>query len=152
MMDFGTNLFNARKKAGLSQEEVAISLNISRQTISKWELNETIPDIYQVQKLARLYAVTIDELISFDSDILEIEKIIINTDDKLTEKINWTNSWSKKYPVLKNYQETLDVQIYADKLREMLNSIKNEYHYNDLDSMLILKDILYHEWKDKKLK
>ena len=35
-------------------------------------------------------------------------------------------------------------------MREMLDNLKNQYHYNNLDSMLVLKDILYHEWKDKK--
>ena len=37
-MQLGSNLFNARKKSGLSQEEVAAKLGVSRQTISKWEL------------------------------------------------------------------------------------------------------------------
>ena len=36
-MNLGTNLYNARKKSGLSQEEVAEKLGVSRQTISKWE-------------------------------------------------------------------------------------------------------------------
>lgn len=36
-MDLGNNLFNARKKSGLSQEEVAEKLGVSRQTVSKWE-------------------------------------------------------------------------------------------------------------------
>ncbi|MBU5584088.1 helix-turn-helix domain-containing protein, partial [Enterococcus sp. S181_ASV_20] len=43
-MTLGTNFFNARKKRGLSQEEVAEKLGVSRQTISKWELDETLPD------------------------------------------------------------------------------------------------------------
>ncbi len=49
-MSLGNNLFEARKKAGLSQESVAEKLGVSRQTISKWETNETIPDIYQAKK------------------------------------------------------------------------------------------------------
>ena len=46
-MNLGNQLFHARKKCGLSQEAVAEKLGVSRQTISKWETNETIPDIYQ---------------------------------------------------------------------------------------------------------
>ena len=46
-MSLGNHLFHARKKRGLSQEEVAEKLGISRQTVSKWETNETLPDIRQ---------------------------------------------------------------------------------------------------------
>ena len=50
-MNLGNNLFQARKKVGLSQETVAEKLGVSRQTISKWETDETVPDIYQAKKL-----------------------------------------------------------------------------------------------------
>lgn len=46
-MQLGNHLFQARKKAGLSQEEVAEKLGVSRQTVSKWETDETLPDIRQ---------------------------------------------------------------------------------------------------------
>ena len=42
---------NLRKAKGWSQEELAIKLNVVRQTISKWETDETVPDIYQAKKL-----------------------------------------------------------------------------------------------------
>lgn len=80
----------------------------------------------------------------------DIEKIIKQTNEENESKVNWTNAWSKKYPILKKYQEEVNVQLYKSKLREMLNSLKEEYGYSELDSMLVLKDILYHEWKDKK--
>lgn len=52
-MSLGNSLFNARKRSGLSQEEAAEKLGVSRQTISKWELDETLPDIRQSQKKSR---------------------------------------------------------------------------------------------------
>ena len=149
-MNLGNNLFQARKKAGLSQEMVAEKLRVSRQTISKWETDETIPDIYQTKKLAKLYNLTLDELIDFDIDIKEIEEIIKNTDEEKESKINWTNAWSKKYPVLKNYTQQVDISKYSTIIRKLLNSLKDNYGFNELDSMLVLKDILYHEWKDNK--
>ena len=149
-MSLGNNLFEARKNRGLSQEVVAEKLGVSRQTISKWETDETIPDIYQSKKLAELYHLSLDELIIFDVDLKEIEKTIKNIDEKKEEKINWTNAWSKKYPVLATYQKEVDISKYAKELRKMLNSLSYDYGYNELDSMLVLKDILYHEWKDKK--
>ena len=86
-MSLGNNLFEARKKAGLSQERVAEKLGVSRQTISKWETNETIPDIYQSKKLSKLYNLSLDELIEFDVDLKEIEEIIKNTDEEKESKL-----------------------------------------------------------------
>ena len=149
-MNLGNNLFEARKRAGLSQDKVAEKLGITRQTISKWETNETIPDIYQAKKLAKLYNLSLDELIEFDMDIKEIEEVIKNTNEEKEAKIDWTNAWSKKYPVLATYQNTVDISRYAKEIRKLLNELSSEYNYNTLDSMLVLKDILYHEWKDNK--
>ena len=149
-MNLGNNLFEARKKSGLSQDKVAEKLGITRQTISKWETNETTPDIYQAKKLAKLYNLSLDELIEFDTDIKEIEEVIKNTNEKKEAKIDWTNACSKKYPVLATYQNRVDISRYAKEIRNMLNELSSEYNYNTLDSMLVLKDILYHEWKDKK--
>lgn len=146
-MRLGSHLYQARKKTGLSQEVIAERLGVSRQTISKWETDETIPDIYQAKKLARIYDLSLDELIEFDVDIKEIEQVIKNTDEKEI-KIDWTNAWSKKYPVLANYQQVVEIERYARRIREMLNDLTKVYHYNKLDSMLVLKDILYHEWKE----
>lgn len=95
-MSLGNNLFKARKKMGLSQEAVAEKLGISRQTISKWETDETIPDVYQSKKLAKLYNLSLDELIEFDIEIKEIEEVIKNSDEEKESKINWTKAWSKK--------------------------------------------------------
>ena len=78
-MSLGNSLFHARKRSGLTQENVAGKLGVSRQTISKWELDETLPDIWQSKHLSYLYQVTMDELIDFDMDVKEIEQIIENT-------------------------------------------------------------------------
>lgn len=102
-MNLGNNLFNARKKAGFSQEEVAEKLGISRQTISKWETNETIPNIYESKQLAQLYNLSLDELLDFDVYLKEIEEAIKNSNPAKEEKINWTNAWGKKYPILIEY-------------------------------------------------
>ena len=149
-MSLGNSLFDARKKKVLSQEEVAEKLGVSRQTISKWETEETVPDIYQAKKLAKNYGLSLDELIDTYLDQKVIEEVIKNTNEKKEAKINWTNAWSKKYPVLATYQQEVDIDRYARQIREMLTDLQVKYHYNNLDSMLVLKDILYHEWKDKR--
>lgn len=148
-MSLGNSLFNARKKSGLSQEDVAEKLGVSRQTISKWETDETLPDIRQSKKLAVLYHLTLDELIGFDADVKEIEDMIEKTSEETQKKIDWTKVWSKKYPVLGTYQEVVNIDDYAAELRRLLKKLRIDYGYNDVDALLVLKDILSKVWKDK---
>ncbi|MEG0180224.1 MAG: helix-turn-helix transcriptional regulator, partial [Oscillospiraceae bacterium] len=115
-MNLGNNLFNARKAKGLSQESVAEKLGVSRQTISKWESDETLPDIRQSKRLALLYGLSLDELIEFDIDTKEIQDIIDKTSDKVNDKIDWTKAWSKKYPILTRYQSEVEISYYATEL------------------------------------
>lgn len=141
-MSLGNSLFNARKRSGLSQEEVAEKLGVSRQTISKWELDETLPDIRQSKKLSVMYHVTLDELVDFDIKVKEIEEIIEQTSDETQQKIDWTRMWAKKYPVLASYQKEVTTEPYTAKLQEMLTDLKRTYGYHDEDAFLVLKDIL----------
>lgn len=149
-MSLGNSLFNARKKSGLSQEEVAGRLGVSRQTISKWELDETLPDIRQSKKLANLYGLSLDELIEFDMDVKEIQDAIDRTSDTVTEKIDWTKAWSKKYPILAAYQNEVETQLYEAELNRLLEDLEKKYGYNDLDAFLVLKDMLASIWKQRK--
>ncbi len=151
-MTLGNSLSGARKKSGLSQEEVAEKLGVSRQTVSKWEQDETVPDIYQSKKLASAYGMTLDELTDFDFELSNIQEIIEKTDEKKSSKIDWTKAWSKKYPVLAEYQSEVKTDYYADELSRLLTRLKNEYEYNDLNAMLVLKDILAQVWKNRKSK
>lgn len=149
-MNLGNCLFHARKKCGLSQEEVAEKLGVSRQTISKWETGETLPDIRQSKRLALLYHLSLDELIDFDLDIQEIEQAIARSDEKLEEKIDWTRAWGKKYPILLEYPAQVNTEYYAVRLDELLQTLQDEYSYSELDAMLVLKDILARVWKRRK--
>ena len=76
-MSLGSSLYQARKKSGpLSQENVAEKLGVSRQTISKWETDDTLPDIRLSKRLAVLYGVTLDELIDYDFDEQQAAQMI----------------------------------------------------------------------------
>lgn len=55
-----------------------------------------MPDIYEAKKLAKLYNLSLDELIEFNVDVKEIEEVIKNTNEEKEAKIDWTNAWSKK--------------------------------------------------------
>lgn len=73
-MEFGNKLLELRKKENLSQEALAEKLNVTRQTISKWELNETSPDLKQALLISKLFNISLDELVNNDKNFI-IEKI-----------------------------------------------------------------------------
>lgn len=63
-MTIGNKLLELRKKRGLSQEEAAEELGVSRQTISKWETDQSTPDFDKLSLICKLYNITADELIN----------------------------------------------------------------------------------------
>lgn len=151
-MHLGNSLFNARKKSGLSQEEVAAKLGVSRQTISKWELGETLPDIRQSKSLSILYHLSLDELINFDPELETIQHIIDTTSEETQKKVDWTKAWGKKYPVLLSYPQTVHTEPYARQISAALDDLEARYGYNSQDAMLVYKDILAQTWKSREKK
>ena len=73
-MEIGKKLLELRKKNNLSQEQLAEKLGVARQTISKWELGETSPDLKQSKELSKIFKVSLDELTDNDIKDLLIEK------------------------------------------------------------------------------
>ena len=71
-MGFAEELVKRRKMANMTQEELAEKCNVSRQAITKWEKNESLPDVYMISKLANMFDISIEELIySRELGILE---------------------------------------------------------------------------------
>ena len=66
-MTLGENLQNLRKEKGLSQEEVAKALFVTRQTISKWETGKAEPGVSNLKALAELYGVTLEQLVLWET-------------------------------------------------------------------------------------
>ncbi|MDO4376175.1 MAG: helix-turn-helix transcriptional regulator [bacterium] len=73
-MELKDIIFQKRKEKGMTQEELAEKLNVARQTISKWETGETVPDVKGLKKLAVLLEFSVDEALG-----VEVE----DNDDKI---------------------------------------------------------------------
>ena len=73
-MEIGNKIMELRKKKGLSQEELADKVGVARQTISKWELGETSPDLKQARELSKIFNVSLDELVDNDIKDILVEK------------------------------------------------------------------------------
>ena len=83
-MNFSEKLTNLRKQKGLSQEELGYELNVTRQTISKWELGQTTPEMDKLVQMSKIFGVSLDELTN-ESEIANkrVEKI---EDQPINEK------------------------------------------------------------------
>ena len=71
-MSFAENLAALRKYRGMSQEELAAAIGVSRQTLSKYETGESVPDIERTQAIATVFGTSIDELVTFEASSDEV--------------------------------------------------------------------------------
>ena len=76
-MKLGNLILKYRKQKNLSQEELAKEIGVTRQTISKWELNETSPDLKQAVKLAEIFDIDFNKIINQIKE-KEPQKVILN--------------------------------------------------------------------------
>lgn len=82
-MKFNENLKFLRKKEGLTQEELAEKLNVSRQSVTKWESGNAIPDIEKIKEIAYIFSISVDSLIG------DIENKTPNKLKKRIQDIGW---------------------------------------------------------------
>lgn len=81
-MNFNEKLIELRKKEGLSQEELGYKLNVTRQTISKWELGQTTPDMDKLSEISNLFGISVDNLLNEEEVKIEDEKISEGNEQK----------------------------------------------------------------------
>ena len=72
-MKFNEKLLKLRKEKGLSQEELGMEMQVSRQTISKWEAGQSYPDFTRLVMLSDFFDMTLDELVK-DIDVQEVRE------------------------------------------------------------------------------
>lgn len=93
-MRIGGKIQELRKLSGMTQEQLAEKLNLSRQTISKWESDGTLPDLESVLKICRIFHISLD-------DLLEEERKTVNEDEKITlEDLAKINNRNKRNMLL----------------------------------------------------
>ena len=83
-MSIGEKLLELRKQKQLSQEEVAYRLNVTRQTISKWETDQSTPDFDKIIPLCELYEISADELLTGKKNLEEI--VSENDEEEIRKK------------------------------------------------------------------
>lgn len=84
-MKFNERLIELRKKEGLSQEELGYKLNVTRQTVSKWELGQTTPEMDKLVEMSKVFNISVDELVN-ETEEVNVEKVIEDQPIKETKE------------------------------------------------------------------
>ena len=87
-MTLGEKIHNHRKLRGMSQEELASQITVSRQAVSKWELGESVPDTENVVQLSKLFGVSADYLLNDDIETDMDISVVHENSDKQKRKYN----------------------------------------------------------------
>ena len=90
-MKFNEKLIKLRRQSGLSQEELGYKLNVTRQTVSKWELGQTTPEMDKLVSLSKVYGITLDELTSEEETMDVGGQDPIKTDNNDKKKFDIKN-------------------------------------------------------------
>ena len=90
-MNFNEKLKALRKERHITQEELGESLHVSRQAISKWESGDSMPEIEKIVELARIYQVSLDDLLLNKTDVQRL------SEENSPQDAVKTNQWDKKY-------------------------------------------------------
>lgn len=112
-MNINERLLKLRKEKGYSQEELANELNVSRQTISKWETGESNPDFDKIEPLCNLYGISADELIrGVKSETLKEEIDINEIKAEAIQEENVTGSNKFAKPVKKYEALVVSISVF----------------------------------------
>ena len=95
-MKFGENLYNLRKKSGMSQEILAEKLDVSRQSVSKWENGNAYPEMNRIVELCKIFHCSINEfinenIIDFDSLDEEVKMNVVKFNKEKQNKLKLTS-------------------------------------------------------------
>ena len=130
-MKFNEKLTKLRKMEGLSQEELGYKLNVTRQTVSKWELGQTTPEMDKVIELSKIFNISVDDLLN-DSEVQSAKTIIneIQKEGKVQEAVNQETINEKNIKENITNKEDINTNSYV--------SPKDDRHKRDMWIMLIL--------------
>jgi len=117
-MTFGEKLKEIRKRFGLSQEQLAEIMNVSRQAITKWESDNGLPDVSNLQELSKVFGLTVDYLLNNDNSLPAL------TMKKELDKEKYKNKLSMNLDVLREYFPE-PYEVYSLSRFKKFNLIEN---------------------------
>lgn len=114
---FNKNIILLRKRENITQEDLAKALKVSRQTISKWEKGEVVPDSYNLIEISKYFSIKVQDLIMTDlSEIEEVKSVV----DELPEKVDIEIKEETQINELIDSQDNQDSKIKSSKKKIIL--------------------------------
>lgn len=150
-IEIADRLIKLRKQYGYSQEELADKLGLSRQAVSKWERAEASPDTDNLICLAKLYGISLDELLKTDEDLDTIVKEQVQKDDEHNESIRLSDDEGQTLVIEDGHMKCFDSKGNVvkrgcqDKFINVLNIVEAGLGLLALVAYILLGTLL-HMW------
>lgn len=132
-VDIGKYLAELRKYYGVTQEELAVRVGVTRQAISKWETGTTIPDIEILMNLSEIYGISINDIIKADLANIKFQKEIVFPEKNKNVKNVFVIGCGRWGTFIAWYLDKIGhmVSLYgreqSDNMKELLETRKNQY-------------------------
>lgn len=138
MTKFYERIYTLRKERGLTQEEIANELNVSRQTISNWETGSAQPTIDKAIELANLYDVSMDELIGKNiKSVKKVSPILMSLVNKKVTLFLNLNDGTFLYNEGMELKNSEIIEVNPNSIRVLV-----EKNGKKMERLIFLKDIL----------
>ena len=133
----GNKIYELRKKYNMSQEQLAEKLNITRQTVSNWETNQTVPDAYQLKDISTIFEVSTDEILEikkYEKDIESNNNILYKAKEYLKNKISTVSyeTWIEPLELKQIKEDLITITVPMDFIGRF---IKDNYYEELLDAL-----------------
>lgn len=144
-MDFGDRLKQIRTSQGLSQEQLAEKIGVSRQAITKWETKKGLPDIENMVILAEIFKVTLDELVLQESQLQSRQKTLFESETVYDidgdKHFDIDMGSARSVLITSGSDEKIHIKLQSDTLEKLssLYKIKLDEKKNKLDIDCIAK-------------
>ena len=132
-VDIGKYLTELRKYYGVTQEELAVRVGVTRQAVSKWETGTTIPDIEILMNLSEIYGISINDIIKADLANIKFQKEIVFPEKNKNVKNVFVIGCGRWGTFIAWYLDKIGhmVSLYgreqSDNMKELLETRKNQY-------------------------
>lgn len=136
-MSLGKKLTELRKENGYSKEEISYMIGAKEEDIIKWEEDLVVPDESIINALCALYNINYEFLVNKEKEEIKNEE----------KEIDLSKVWENKYPILKDYENFKNIENYYKKIELLCENLEREYNISNLDSFLIVKDMIYKKYK-----